>query len=73
MVSLRAVALEGAVPHLLFYAAAAGVATVGYRAFKRAAERTHKRFEESMREAETGAGGTLVKDPETGRYRVTAD
>ena len=73
MVSLRTLEMEGVLPHLLFYAAAAGVATIGYRAFKRAAERTHKRFEASMREAETGAGGTLVKDPETGRYRVIAD
>ena len=60
-------------PHLLFYAAATGIAVVGYRAFKRAAERTHKRFADAMKEAETGAGGTLVKDPATGRYRVSTD
>ena len=73
MVSLRAVALEGAVPHLLVYAAAAGVATLGYRAFKRAAERVHEREAEKLREAETGAKGTLHRDPETGRYRVRSE
>lgn len=74
MVPLRVVrAMEYAMPHLLFYAAAAGVAAIGYRAFKRAAERVHKRHEEAVREAETGASGTLVRDPQTGRYRVNAD
>ena len=65
--------MEWAVPHLMFYAAAAGVAAFGYRAFKRAAERAHRRFDEARREAETGAEGTLVFDEDTGRYRLRAD
>ena len=65
--------MEGVVPHLLFYAAAAGVAAFGYRAFKRAAENAHRKHTEATREAETGAAGTLHRDPETGRYRVRAD
>ena len=65
--------MEWAVPHLLFYAAAAGVAAYGYRAFKKAAERAHERFSDAMREAETGAKGTLVRDPDTGHYRLRGD
>ena len=65
--------MEGALPHLLFYAAAAGVATLGYRAFKRAAEKAHQRHAAEQRECETGAAGTLQRDPETGRYRVSND
>ena len=82
MVALRAlrgrgpsgdVAMGAWMPHLLFYAAAAGVATLGYRAFKRAADKVHQRHAEQLREEETGAKGTLQRDPETGRYRVRAD
>ena len=73
MVPLRVVAMEGWVPHLLFYAAAVGVATLGYRAFKRAADKVHEKHAEQLREHETGAGGTLHRDPETGRYRVRSD
>ena len=65
--------MEGWVPHLLFYAAAVGVGAVGYRAFKKAAERVHKRTRQQVREHETGAAGTLERDPETGRYRVRRD
>lgn len=65
--------MEGALPHLLFYAAAAGVAAIGYRAFTRAAERVHERSRNAAREEETGAAGTLERDPETGRYRIRRD
>ena len=65
--------MEGWVPHLLFYAAAVGVGAVGYRAFKRAAERVHEQTRQRVREAETGAGGTLERDPETGRYKLRRD
>ena len=60
-------------PHLLFYAAAVGVGAVGYRAFKRAAERVHERTRRMQRENETGATGTLERDPDTGHYRVRRD
>ena len=60
-------------PHLLFYAAAAGAAAIGYRALTKAAERVHKRHDDKIREAQTGAAGTLERDPETGRYRVVRD
>ena len=65
--------MEGVVPHLIFYAAAAGVAAIGYRAFKRSAERVHERMREMEREARTGASGTLQRDPATGRYRLKRD
>ena len=65
--------MEGWVPHLLFYAAAAGIGALGYRAFTKAAERVHERTRQQVRESETGAAGTLERDPETGRYRLRED
>ena len=65
--------MEGALPHLLFYAAAVGVGAFGYRAFKKAAERVHERTRQMQREQRTGAVGTLERDPETGHYKVRRD
>ena len=65
--------MEGALPHLLFYAAAVGIGAFGYRAFKRAAKRVHERTEQLRREAETGAAGTLERDPDTGHYKLRRD
>ena len=62
--------MEDALPHLLFYAAAVAVGAVGYRAFKKAAERVHEARRRAAREAQTGAAGTLERDPETGHYKV---
>ena len=46
-------------PQLIFFALVGAVAYFGYRAF--------------LREAETHAAGTLIKDPETGEYRPARD
>ena len=62
--------MEGFVPHLIFYAAAAGVALAGYRAFTRAARQVSERGRMREAEARNGAAGTLERDPHTGRYRV---
>jgi hypothetical protein len=60
-------------PQLLFLGAAAAVAYVGYRAFKREAERVHERVRRAERESQTRANGTLVQDPKTGDYVVKRD
>lgn len=60
-------------PQLLFLAAAGVVAWVGYRAFMREAERVTARVRRTERERETGTMGTLVRDPETGEYRLPKD
>ncbi len=60
-------------PQLLLLAAVGAVAWVGYRRFLKEAERVSQKMRQSEREAETGAIGTLEKDPETGHYRVKKD
>jgi len=57
-------------PQLLFFAAVAAVGVFGYRAFVKEAERVSARVRRAEKEQETGATGTLVKDEETGEYRV---
>lgn len=57
-------------PQLLFFAAVAAVGVFGYRAFVKEAERVSARVRRAEKEQETGAAGTLVKDEETGEYRV---
>jgi hypothetical protein len=61
------------VPQFLFYAAAAAIGWLGYRAFTREAERVHRRVRRAEQEAATGAEGTLVRDPVTGVYRPAGD
>ncbi len=41
-----------------------------YRKFVADAEKLSRRRREQERERQTGANGTLIKDPETGEYRV---
>lgn len=60
-------------PQLLFFAAAAVVGWLGYRAFLREAERVHKRVRRAEEETRNRAAGTLVEDPETGEYRLRKD
>lgn len=57
-------------PQLLLFAAVAAVGVIGYRAFLKEAERVSARVRREEKEQETGAVGTLVKDEETGEYRV---
>ena len=44
-----------------------------YKRFVADAEKLTSRSRERQKEQETGALGTLVKDPETGEYRVKRD
>ena len=60
-------------PQFLFIVAVAIVGWVGYRAFLREAERVHQRVRRAEQEAKNRADGTLVKDPETGVYRLRKD
>lgn len=60
-------------PQLIFFALIALAAWWGYRAFLREAERVTQRAERARKEAATGSMGTLVKDPETGDYRLAKD
>jgi membrane protein implicated in regulation of membrane protease activity len=41
-----------------------------YRRFVRDAEKLSAKSKQREKERETGAIGTLIKDPETGEYRV---
>jgi membrane protein implicated in regulation of membrane protease activity len=61
------------VPQLIFFALVGLAAYIGYRSFIKEAERVTARVRRSEDEARTGAQGTLVKDPETGVYRVERD
>ena len=60
-------------PQLLFLAAAGAVAWYGYKRFVKEAERVSQKMRQAEREAETGATGTLVEDPETGHYHIKKD
>lgn len=57
-------------PQLLLVFTVGIMAWLGYRAFLREAERVHRRVRQAEKEAENHASGTLVKDPETGEYRL---
>ncbi|WP_036484353.1 hypothetical protein [Nitratireductor basaltis] len=60
-------------PQLIFFGAVGLAAYLGYRALLREAERVTSRARRARKEAATGSVGTLVKDPETGEYRVAKD
>ncbi len=60
-------------PQLIFFALVGLAAWFGYRAFLREAERVTARVRRAERQAATGTTGTLVKDPETGEYRLAKD
>jgi membrane protein implicated in regulation of membrane protease activity len=61
------------VPQLIFFALIGIVAYIGYRSFIREAERVTAKVRRAEKQAATGATGTLVKDPETGEYRLAKD
>lgn len=61
------------VPQLVFFALVGLAAYVGYRSFLKEAERVTARVRRDEKQARTGAQGTLVKDPETGVYRLERD
>lgn len=60
-------------PQLIFFALVGAVAYVGYKSFLREADRVTAKVRRAEKQARTGANGTLVKDPETGEYRLAKD
>jgi membrane protein implicated in regulation of membrane protease activity len=60
-------------PQLIFFALVGAVAYFGYRSFIREAERVTAKVRRAEKQAKNGAIGTLVKDPETGEYRLAKD
>ena len=46
------------------------IAWIGYRKFIADAKKVTRQQERLRRERQTGANGTLVKDPKTGEYRL---
>nr|CAD6423009.1 membrane protein [Rhizobium sp. Q54] len=58
---------------LIFFILIVGGGWLLYKRFIRDAEKLTARSRERQKEQETGALGTLVKDPETGEYRVKRD
>lgn len=60
-------------PQIIFFAVIGAAAYFGYRAFLRDAERVTAKARRMRQENETRAMGTLVKDPETGEYRLAKD
>ncbi|WP_378943973.1 hypothetical protein [Mesorhizobium sp. ANAO-SY3R2] len=60
-------------PQLIFFALIIAVAYFGYRSFIREAERVTAKVRRAERQRQTGTDGTLVKDPETGEYRLEKD
>ncbi len=60
-------------PQIVFFAIVGVVAYVGYRTFVREAERVTAKIRRTEQQAANGAHGTLVKDPETGEYRLAKD
>ena len=55
---------------IIFLLLVVGIGWFGYRKFVADAERLSKARRRSEEEHRTGATGTLVKDPETGEYRL---
>lgn len=60
-------------PQLMFLIVLGVVGYIGYRAFLREAERVTARVRRQEQEVRNRAHGTLVKDPETGEYRLSRD
>ncbi|MDX3925599.1 MAG: hypothetical protein QHC90_07290 [Shinella sp.] len=58
---------------VIFLLIVAAVAWWGYRKFVNDAERLTRARRQAEKERETGAAGTLVKDPKTGEYRLRKD
>lgn len=60
-------------PQLIFFALVVVIAYVGYRSFIREADRVTAKVRRHEKQRQTGADGTLVKDPKTGEYRLEKD
>lgn len=57
-------------PQLIFLLLLVGGGLLLYRRFVGDAEKLARKSRQAERERQTGANGTLVKDPETGEYRL---
>ncbi|MCA1403579.1 hypothetical protein I6F26_03040 [Ensifer sp. IC3342] len=60
-------------PQLILLLIIGIIAWIGYRKFIADAEKLARQRERLRREKQTGANGTLVKDPKTGEYRLKRD
>ncbi len=60
-------------PQLIFFALIGVVAYFGYRSFIKEAERVTAKVRREEKQSASGANGTLVRDPETGEYRLAKD
>lgn len=60
-------------PQLILLVIIGIIAWIGYRKFIADAEKLTRQRERLRREQQTGANGTLVKDPKTGEYRLKRD
>ena len=60
-------------PQILFFAAVGVLAWFGYKSLLKSAERVHDKVKTQSNEKQTGAQGTLIKDPQTGEYSVRKD
>jgi len=60
-------------PQIIFFAVIGAAAYFGYRAFVREAERVTAKIRRTEKQAANGTTGTLVKDPQTGEYRLAKD
>jgi membrane protein implicated in regulation of membrane protease activity len=60
-------------PQIIFFVAVGVAAYVGYRSFVKEAQRVTAKVRRAEKQAASGATGTLVKDPETGEYRLAKD
>lgn len=60
-------------PQLILLLIAGFILWIGYRKFIADAQKLTRQRDQTRREQQTGASGTLVKDPETGEYRLKRD
>lgn len=60
-------------PQLVFFVVVGVAAYFGYKSFVREAERVTAKIRRHERQSATGANGTLIRDPNTGEYRLAKD
>ena len=60
-------------PQIVFLAIVGAIGWMAYRALVKSSTEAAERLRRAREESETGAVGTLEKDPETGEYRVRKD
>lgn len=60
-------------PQLLFLVIVAAIGIASYKALVKSSAQAAEKLKRAREESQTGAVGTLEKDPETGEYRVRKD